>query len=182
MSPVPAPDSANELTIRPLQAQDMLAVMRIQAACYSAIVPESLASMAAKRHAAPHLCHAAWRHEELVGYLLALPVHGLALPTLDSPDCTIATAADTLYLHDLALAVAARGSGAGQALVAHTLAAGRHLGLSAALLVAIQGSVPYWRRQSFAPLAPPTSAVRAKLATYGAEACLMRRPLGERER
>lgn len=171
------PPDADALTLAPLHAGDLPAVMRIQAQCYTAIVPESLASMSAKQQHAPHTCHAAWRRGALVGYLLSLPVRGLALPALDSPACTIDPAADALYLHDLALAPAARGSGAGQALVARALAVGAQRGLRRALLVAIQGSVPYWARLGFEPLAPPTPDVRAKLASYGADARLMQRPL-----
>ena len=171
------PPDADALTLAPLHAGDLPAVMRIQAQCYTAIVPESLASMSAKQQHAPHTCHAAWRRGALVGYLLSLPVRGLALPALDSRACTIDPAADALYLHDLALAPAARGSGAGQALVARALAVGAQRGLRRALLVAIQGSAPYWARQGFEPLAPPTPDVRAKLASYGADARLMQRPL-----
>ena len=165
------------VVVEALRAQDMPAVMRIQAQGYTAIVPESLASMSAKLQAAPRTCHAAWRQGELVGYLLALPVRGLALPALDSPGCAIDPAADALYLHDLALAPAARGSGAGQALVERTLAVGAQLGLQRALLVAIQGSAPYWQRQGFDLLDPSSPALRAKLASYGADAQLMQRPL-----
>ena len=175
--PVSLPPDADALTLAPLRAGDMPAVMRIQAQCYSAIVPESLQSMSAKQQAAPGTCHAAWRQGALVGYLLALPVRALALPALDSPACTIDPAADALYLHDLALAPAARGGGVGQALVAHALAVGAQLGLRRALLVAIQGSAPYWARQGFAPLPPPSPDVCAKLASYGADAQLMQRPL-----
>ncbi len=171
------PPDADALTLAPLRAADLPAVMRIQAQCYSAIVPESLQSMSAKQQAAPRTCHGAWQGGELLGYLLALPVRGLALPALDSPSCIIDPAADALYLHDLALAPAARGSGAGQALVARTLAVGAQLGLRRALLVAIQGSAPYWARQGFDGIDPATEALRAKLASYGADARLMQRPL-----
>lgn len=177
MSPVPAPDPANELTIRPLQAQDMPAVMRIQAACYSAIVPESPQSMGAKLRAAPAFCHGAWRGEVLVGYLLTLPLRGLELPPLDAPTCTLARQPDALYLHDLALSPAARGSGAGQMLVQAALTVGVRRGLRQALLVAIQGSRPYWQRQGFAVLDDVPAATQAKLASYGADARLMRRDL-----
>ncbi len=165
------------LSVELLHARDLPAVMCIQAQCYTAIVPESLPSMAAKRAASSHTCHAAWRQHALVGYLLSLPVRGLELPPLDSPGCTIASDADALYLHDLALSPMARGSGAGQALVQRALAVGARLGLRRALLVAIQGSVPYWRRQGFDAVDPPTVDLRAKLASYGADAQLMQRPL-----
>ena len=167
------------LSVELLHARDLPAVMRIQAQCYTAIVPESLPSMAAKRAASPHTCHAAWRQHALIGYLLSLPVRGLELPTLDSLGCTIAPDADALYLHDLALSPAARGSGAGQALVQRALTVGARLGLHRVLLVAIQGSVPYWRRQGFDAVDPPTAALRAKLASYGADAQLMQRPLAD---
>lgn len=162
--------------IRPLAPADMAAVMHIQALCYTAITPESARSMAAKRAAAPHGCFGAWHGPALVGYLLTVPVCWPALPPLDHPVCEVPPNADTLYLHDLALSPQARGSGAGAALVAAALAAGRSLGLANVALVAIQGSAPYWQRHGFAGIAAPEGLV-AKLASYGADAQLMRRAL-----
>lgn len=171
MRPLSPPD------IRPLAPADMAAVMRIQALCYSAITPESAGSMGAKRAAAPQACFGAWRGARLLGYLLAVPVRWPALPPLDHPVCEVPAQADTLYLHDLALSPQARGSGAGAALVAAALAAGRRLGLAGAALVAIQGSGPYWQRHGFAARAPVEPALAAKLASYGTDARLMRRAL-----
>ena len=165
-----------DLTIRALGASDMPAVMQVQAQCYTAIEPESLQSMRAKREAAPQLCRGAWLGGALIGYLSAVPVRGLELPALDSRRCIVAADADTLYLHDLALLPAARGSGAGLALVRQVTAAGARLGLGRALLVAIQGSVPYWRRHGFDVVAG-TAQVQTKLISYGADARLMQRAL-----
>ena len=56
-----------------LTAADLPAVMAIQAACYTELVPESQASLDAKRVASPSTCLVATRDGEVVGYLFALP-------------------------------------------------------------------------------------------------------------
>lgn len=168
-------DLPAHLRIAPLTAADMPAVMRIQARCYTAITPESLRSMDAKRLASPATCLGAWRQHALLGYLLAVPVRWPQLPALDSPACTVPPDADTLYLHDLALLPAARGGGAGTRLVRQVLATGVALGLTRAALIAIQQSAAYWRGQGFTAAAPPDAVTRGKLASYGTGAQLMRR-------
>ena len=165
------------LDISPLRADELPAMLRIQAQCYTAIVPESAAALEAKRRAAPATCLAARRAGVLIGYLLSLPLRWPALPPLDCAEHPPQPNADTLYLHDLALLPAARGSGAGARLVRLALARGAGQGLGQAALVAIQGSVPYWRRHGFAVSAVPDAATAAHLRSYGADARLMRRPL-----
>lgn len=166
------------LHIALLTPDDMPTVMYIQARCYQAIEPESLLSMSAKRLASPTTCLGAWRQRALLGYLLAVPVRWPQLPALNSPSCTVPPDADTLYLHDLALLPGARGSGAGGRLVRQALAAGQAMGLQGAALIAIQQSAAYWQGQGFTAAPPPDAATRAKLASYGTGAQLMRRPSG----
>ena len=59
--------------IRSAHLADLPAILHIQARCYSAIVPESAASMGAKLAAAPDTCFVACRGGHIVAYLLALP-------------------------------------------------------------------------------------------------------------
>jgi len=164
---------ADPFSIRRLHAGDMPAVMRIQAACYTQIVPESHASMAAKVDAAPLTCFLAQAGDAAVGYLIAVPVAYPRLPALDAPTYAVPPDADTLYLHDLAVAPAGRGTGAAQALVRVVLEAGQAAGLRRACLVAIQDSVAFWQRFGFAPVHAPDAQVAEKLSSYGAGARLM---------
>lgn len=152
----------------------MADVLRIQAQCYREIVPESRASLHAKVLASPTTCFVAETAAGAVGYLISVPVLYPDLPPLDAPTFVPAPGADTLYLHDLAVADAGRGTGAGRALVSAGLDAGRARGLQNACLVAIQDSSPYWEQFGFERTAAANERVAAKLASYGAAAQLMR--------
>lgn len=163
------------LLVRPARLADLPAILHIQARCYTAIVPESAASMGAKVAAAPDTCFVACRDEHIVAYLLALPWRFDNPPCLDATDCPLPGQPDTLYLHDLAVAPEARGSGAADTLVQAFLAALARLPLPRASLIAIQGSAPWWARHGFAP-APVDDALRTRLAGYGEDAAYLSRP------
>ncbi len=78
-----------------------------------------------------------------------------------------------LFLHDLALAPAARGLRVGERLVAAALGAAHRDGLTEAELIAVEGAAAYWHRLGFAETAmAPTLA--AKVAGYGDAARWMR--------
>ena len=57
----------SRLDIRSMTTADLPAVMAIQAACYTELVPESQASLDAKRVASPSTCLVATRDDEVVG-------------------------------------------------------------------------------------------------------------------
>jgi predicted N-acetyltransferase YhbS len=128
--------------------------------------------------AAPDTCFIACRGEHIVAYLLALPWRFNDPPCLDATDCQIPGQPDTLYLHDLAVAPEARGSGAADTLVQAFLAALARLPLPRASLIAIQGSAPWWARHGFARV-PVDDALRARLAGYGHDASYMSRSAGQ---
>ncbi|MCK6395137.1 GNAT family N-acetyltransferase [Zoogloea sp.] len=163
--------------IRSARLADLPAILHIQARCYSAIVPESAASMGAKLAAAPDTCFVACRGEQIVAYLLALPWRFDAPPCLDATECHLPGQPDTLYLHDLAVDPAARGSGAADSLVQAFLSALARLPLPRASLIAIQGSAPWWARHGFARV-PVDEALAARLAGYGEDAAYMARLTG----
>lgn len=118
---------------------------------------------------------AARRAGALIGYLLA---HGWprgsppAVGTVLNP----LAARDVLFLHDLALAPAARGLGVGERLVAAALDAARRDGLTDADLIAVEGAAGYWRRLGFRE-APMTDVLATKVAGYGMAARWMTRRL-----
>lgn len=149
--------------------------MAIQALCYTAIAPESAESMGAKLHAAPDSCFVVLHAGQIAGYLLALPWRFDAPPTLDQPDSPLPDTPDTLYLHDLAIAPDARGSGAAQRLVSAFLTRLNASSLPRASLIAIQDSGSWWARHGFLPV-PPDQALASRLRGYGDTAMYMWRP------
>lgn len=153
---------------------DLPAIMGIQARCYSAIVPESDVSMGAKLAASPATCFVAEGGGGIEAYLLALPWHFHSPPCLDATECRLPETPDTLYLHDLAVAPEARGSGAASALVRAFLAAQARFALPRASLIAIQESAPWWARHGFMRVAVDARLAR-RLTSYGADACYMQR-------
>lgn len=160
--------------VRPMRADDLDAVLRIQALCYTAFDPESADAMDAKRRHAAASCWVAEREGRVAGYLLALPWRALDAPALDSVIDGLPDAADCLYLHDLAIDPAARGGGVGAALVERFLSHLRAGPWPRAALIAVQGSTGFWARHGFGAVTP-TPALAHKLADYGPGATYMLR-------
>ncbi len=156
-----------------MQPRHMADVLRIQDQCYTDIVPESLASLRAKAVASPATCFVAEAGARVVGYVISAPIRFPQLPALNAGTFTLTSDADTLYLHDLAVGAAGRGTGAGRRLVHEVIEAGKRERLRNACLVAIQGSAPYWQQFGFAPALPAEPQLAAKLASYGVGAALM---------
>ena len=157
-----------------LRREHMADVLRIQDYCYTEIEPESLESLQAKILASPSTCLIAESSESAVGYLIAVPIIYPHLPTLNAPTFELPADADTLYIHDLAIHGAGRGKGVAQALVRASIDAAKRSGLSRACLVAIQNSQSFWEQFEFEVVAEPADEFTAKLASYGADAQLMR--------
>ena len=152
-------------------------VLEIQHECYTEVAPESPQSIAAKCEASPSSCFVASIEGRIIAYLLSFPSRFDSPPSLDAAECRIPKHPDTLYLHDLAISLEARGSGVGTPLVAAAFAAARGASLSRACLIAVQNSQRYWERFGFqvVPELPP--GVAGKLASYGPGARYMQRDL-----
>ena len=157
-----------------LKTADMADVLRIQDYCYTEIEPESFDSLQAKILASPSTCLIAESGEGALGYLIAVPIIYPNLPALNSPTFELAAGVNTLYIHDLAVERAARGKGVAQALVHASIDAAKRSGLSRASLVAIQHSQSFWEQFGFETVAEPADGLIPKLASYGADAKLMR--------
>jgi ribosomal protein S18 acetylase RimI-like enzyme len=160
--------------IRFLKTADMADVLRIQDYCYTEIEPESFDSLQAKILASPRTCLIAESSEGAVGYLIAVPIIYPNLPALNSPTFELAAGVDTLYIHDLAVDKAGRGKGVAQSLLRASIDAAKRTGLSRACLVAIQNSQNFWEQFGFETVAEPADELIPKLASYGADAKLMR--------
>jgi ribosomal protein S18 acetylase RimI-like enzyme len=157
-----------------LSIEHMADVLRIQEHCYTEIEPESSESLQAKIVASPATCLLAESSEGAVGYLISVPIVYPNLPALNAPIFELQAGADTLYIHDLAVASAGRGKGVAQALVHAAIDAGKRSGLSKACLVAIQNSQSFWQQFKFETVSEPPDALTHKMASYGAGAQLMR--------
>jgi GNAT superfamily N-acetyltransferase len=155
---------------RPMQLQDLDAVVAIASDVHP-LFPEERDVFANKLAVHPAGALLLEQAGHPVGYCFAHPWRGLQPPPLNTLLGAIPPAADTLYLHDLALLPAARGTGAGTAAIAILLAHAVALQLDRCCLVAVNGSIPYWSRLGFVVSDAP--ALRAKLASYGGDARLM---------
>jgi predicted N-acetyltransferase YhbS len=118
-------------------------------------------------------CLAATRGEVLIAYLLAHGWPGESPPPVGAL-LEQQGASDVLFIHDLAVSSAGRGSGIGRRLVDRALELAAQDGLTRAELIAVEGAASYWRRLGFAEPATP-AALAAKVASYGQEARWMTR-------
>lgn len=151
---------------------DLDAVLALQQRCYGVSFLEGRAAFAAKLAATQGLdcCWMAHGPQGPLAYAVSLPVCEQTLPALDAPRCERPAAPTLLYLHDMAVAPEARSFGLARRLLALLGKRAQALGLLQLGLVAVQGSVPYWQRQGFAAPASLPEALRAKLASFGADA------------
>ncbi|BCL75454.1 N-acetyltransferase [Jeongeupia sp. HS-3] len=142
-------------------------VLAIQSACYPQHYNETREVFARKLALCADSHWLAWQGSEPVGYFFTHPWHGDTPPMLGHELTALPASADCHYLHDLAILPTARGLGVAQTLVGAALDWGRAQHFSRTLLVAVQGSAPFWARYGFAPLGPAEG--------YGEGATLMRR-------
>lgn len=113
--------------------------------------------------------------EKPAGYVLSHPWRSGSLPALNVLLGELPAAADTYYLHDLALLPVARRVGAASHIVA---ALGKHAaaqGYASMTLVAVNGSIGFWERHGFAVHGAP--GLEHKLRSYEDAARLMVKPL-----
>jgi len=149
-----------------MQAEDVASVLDIQSYCYDESKLESHQSFLAKLVASPDTCFLALTDGCAAGYLVAVPAEAGCPPPLNSPNCAVPPTANALYLHDLAVRPAARGTGTAAALVEAYFQALGQSQLQLACLTAVNASASFWERHGFRATAP-VGADSAHLATYG---------------
>lgn len=155
---------------------DLDAVIHLQSTCYSSEFHEPKAAFASKLMAAPDSCWVMPGPRGLLAYLVCLPIEGDQLPALHAPDWRKPCNPDWLYLHDLAIHPDARGMGLANSMLfrANELAQTRKLASMG--LIAVQDSVPFWRRHGFEPVTGAAAQISVdKLASFGKEATFMLR-------
>jgi GNAT superfamily N-acetyltransferase len=109
------------------------------------------------------------------GYLIAYPWKAESAPPLNTVIEGLPPQPDLIYLHDLALHPEARGGGVTGAIVERLAEQATEDGWPAIALVAVNDAVGFWSRHDF--VEQPAEAMAAKLASYGADARYMLRPL-----
>jgi ribosomal protein S18 acetylase RimI-like enzyme len=160
------------LQIRHMTEDDIPALHRIQAECYSPMMQEDDATLRGRLRLAPDT---AWVAEDEVGvcaYLVGYrsrvgkvtPLNGL----FDIP-----ANADALYLHDLAVSGRCKGRGVGTALVQAACRQAEEEGLAYSALVSVQGSRAFWQGLGYAVWEDPGPVVQASLDTYEGPAYYM---------
>lgn len=161
-----------------MHADDLAGVLRIQAEAYAdePFPLESHAFYANRLSLSPLTCHVAVAADgALAGYIVTHPWVLNVPPRLGVAVAALPEAADCWYLHDCAVAQAARGQGAARALYAAALRSARQAGFQHGALVALAGAVSYWQGLGYGVQQRPGLA--AKLAEYGDGACYMTRVL-----
>lgn len=168
----------NRITVRAMQEDDLPTVLAIQSCCYDSTKLESYQSFSVKRKAAPTTCFMALVAGRPAGYLVAVPSVTGSPPPLNSPDFALPSHADALYLHDLAVAPVARGTGVAVALIGAYFQAAEQSKVQMACLTAVNGSGAFWERYGFQSMAHVGSHSSASIATYGEGAQYMGRRVG----
>ena len=151
--------------IRLMKAEDLPAVLEIQAECYPQAMNETLATIRVRLETSPD---SAWVTEDEKGvsaYLMAYrsiigkitPLGG-AFKAPDKSNC--------LYLHDLAISSRARGTGLGRLLVGHAWQTAGMDGLEYSTLVSVQDSCAFWNNLGYTLMDKLDLEQRNHLATY----------------
>jgi ribosomal protein S18 acetylase RimI-like enzyme len=154
------------ITLRAMQPGDLDAILQVQAACYPVAMQEGADVVLARIRQAGDTSFVAARQDgAILAYVFAYrSVQGAVTP-LDAR-FDVATAGDTLYLHDLAVAPQAAGQGLARRLAAHVDALARRQGNRWCALVSVQDSRRFWERLGYCATDCATQQARAALASY----------------
>jgi ribosomal protein S18 acetylase RimI-like enzyme len=152
--------------VRPMLAGDIPAVMQIQAECYPPSMLESEDVFRARLALTPATCWI-WSPapDNAAAYLFSYPSRKDAITPLGA-QFKLAAAPNCLYLHDLAVAPAARGQRAANALVAAALEHARAAGMAWSALVSVQRSQDFWSGLGYATVEVEHSPAKENLDSY----------------
>ncbi|MGI4843169.1 MAG: GNAT family N-acetyltransferase [Janthinobacterium lividum] len=162
--------------IRALRPADLDAILAVQAACYPPSMQEAGEVVLARMGLAGDSCVVAEDEDGVCAYLFAYPSRLGRVTPLGAQFEPTANA-DTLYLHDLAVAPRAHGRGLARSLVGHLLAQARRQGFSSSALVSVQDTAAFWSGLGYRPAEADGPAARAALASYPGQARYMVRAL-----
>jgi ribosomal protein S18 acetylase RimI-like enzyme len=134
--------------------------------------PEDRAVFAERLALYPEGCFVLAGADGLFGYALSHPYVRDTAPALNTLLGALPARCDVYYFHDIAILPAARGRGAGEAIVSLLKAHARAAGLATICLVAVNASAPFWARHGF--VVREVAGMREQLESYGDGAAYMR--------
>ncbi|TBO30253.1 GNAT family N-acetyltransferase [Aquabacterium lacunae] len=164
--------STRPILIRPMQADDVPAMLAVQAQCYPPHMNEPADVLLARWQACGDTAWVACDAQgQVAAYLVAYrSVWGKVSPLGQA--FAHAAQPEVLYLHDLAIGQALRGQGAAQALVAAARQLAQAQALQGSTLVSVNGSLAFWQRLGWQVMSLEAAGQRA-LATYADDAVYM---------
>ena len=155
---------------RPMTAKDLDDVVAIASIGFPDH-PEDRNCFASRLSVFPEGCFILDSEAGAKGYLITYPWTANSAPVLNRTLAALPDDVSVLYLHDLALHPDVRGEGWSRSAMDNVLALATRGGWSSVALVAVNEAVDFWRRHKFE--VQQTSAMAAKLASYGADARYM---------
>jgi GNAT superfamily N-acetyltransferase len=139
--------------------------------------PEDLDVLAERQRLFPPGCQVLERDGVLLGYAISHPWDFGRPPALNTKLERLPPEPTTYYLHDVAIAADARGSGRAAQAVDRLVGVAAAIGLHNVSLVAVNGSQAFWEKHGFVPT--PLPGLATKLMSYGGGAVFMVREIGE---
>jgi len=137
--------------IKTIPASDLDDVVAVQQQSYPEELWENAAIFREKQRVFPAGAFGWYDDGHLQAYLFVHPWRRHETAPLFTETMTLPENPDCLYIHDLAIAPAARGKGAARALVTAAFALAKEQGLEHFSLVAVQESESFWRKFGFTP-------------------------------
>ena len=135
--------------LRPLTRDDVAGLHRLEAESYLPSLHESDEAFLRLIELYPDGAFGYFDDEGLAGYAFGVPLTAGSTLELRTPLEKIPEAADTFYIHDVAVAERCRGRGVGRALGIRLLQLAEARGFERCELVSVQGSAPFWEKLGF---------------------------------
>jgi ribosomal protein S18 acetylase RimI-like enzyme len=158
------------IVLRPLTADDLPEIHRLEAETYLPILHESDEAFLRLIALFPEGALGLFEGYELCAYAFALPWRSGVVLELQSPPGELPPGADVFYIHDVAVGERYRGRGLARRLVEELLRIAVGRGFRRSELVSVQDSAPFWRQFGF--------ELVAEFEYAGAPAAKMARQLG----
>ena len=140
------------MRLRPLNPNDIAAVLEVQRKCYSTELIEAGETFEKKMAFYPEGCLGIEEDGELGAYVFCHPWIASQIVPLDFDMKAMPDHCDCLYIHDISVVPAWRGRKVAAELLASVFALARRNQLGKLSLVAVQSSEPFWAKQGFHPV------------------------------